>query len=138
MIRISKLLTPCILLLCLVLGCGDRTRAPISGTVTLDGQPLEKGSILFVPMDGATGTATGGEIENGHYQLSGKACAAVGWNRVEIRSPKNTGKQIQYAPGTTPSMEVIQLVAPRFNAKSSLKTEIKPEANTADFEVASK
>lgn len=119
-------------------GQGDASRAAISGEVTLDGQPLEQGSILFVPIDGAKGSVSGGPIENGRYQLPRAKGAAVGWNRVEIRSPRNTGKKIQYAPGTAPSMEVVQMVARRFNTESSLKAEVKPEQNTANFDVASK
>jgi hypothetical protein len=121
-------------------GCSrqDANRAAIRGEVKLDGELLDKGAILFVPIDGAKGAVTGGPIENGQYRISGDVGAAVGWNRVEIRSSRTTGKTIQYAPGTSPSVEVIQRVAPRFNANSTLKTEVKTEENTADFDVASK
>lgn len=120
-------------------GCrkNDAGRAAIGGEVRLDGKPLEKGSILFVPIDGTKGAATGGPIENGRYQLPRQAGAAVGWNRVEIRATRSTGKMIQYAPGTSPSMEILQLVAPQFNAKSTLKINVQPETNTSNVDVAS-
>jgi hypothetical protein len=48
---------------------GLGTRFPVSGTVTYNGQPLEKGKISFIPVDpkniGASGT-----IDNGSYALS--------------------------------------------------------------------
>lgn len=134
----STVLLVCISVFTTGCGKGDANRAPIRGEVKLNGQLLEKGSILFVPIDGAKGSVAGGTIENGRYELSLATGAAIGSNRVEIRSSRNTGKSIQYAPGTSPSMEVVQMVAPRFNAESTLKVEVKLDQNTADFDVTSK
>ena len=57
----------------LVLGCGDPSglpkRYPVSGTVTYQGKPVEKGRINFIPTQ-ADGRAAGGEIENGEYSLT--------------------------------------------------------------------
>jgi hypothetical protein len=57
----------------LVLGCGDTTglekRYPVSGKVTYQGKPLEKGRINFIPTQ-ADGRAAGGEVENGDYSLT--------------------------------------------------------------------
>ena len=44
-------------------------RFPVSGTVTYNGQPLEKGQINFYPED-PKGTGANGTIENGAYDLS--------------------------------------------------------------------
>jgi hypothetical protein len=130
------------ILACLTIstGCGksDNARAPVHGAVTLDGKPLETGSILFVPAPGVHGAVAGGAIQNGRYELTDKAEAAIGANRVEIRSARSTGKAIQYAPGTAVSREVIQLIPKRYNSESELKVEVKPGPNTADFAVTSK
>lgn len=40
----------------------------MSGTVTLDGQPMEKGCISFTPEDDQAGTA-GSDIEAGRFQI---------------------------------------------------------------------
>lgn len=48
-------------------GCGDSNT--VSGTVSLNGQPIESGSILFQTPDG-TGASFGGVISNGHYKVS--------------------------------------------------------------------
>lgn len=57
----------------LILGCGDTTglgkRYAVSGKVTYQGKPLEKGRINFIPTQ-ADGRAAGGEIENGDYSLT--------------------------------------------------------------------
>jgi len=57
-------------LLCCLLGCGDGrpSRVPISGQVTVDGQPLKFGTIAFQP---ASGRASSGRLDaNGRYVLS--------------------------------------------------------------------
>lgn len=51
-------------------GCGDGrpTRVPISGKVTIDGAPLQFGSVLFVP---ASGRSAGGSLDkDGRYVLT--------------------------------------------------------------------
>jgi hypothetical protein len=122
-------------------GCGanNANRGNISGAVKLDGKPLEQGSILFAPMEGTHGTATGGTIENGRYKFSGEEGPAIGWNRVEIQAMRKTGKKIPkpFAPPGQTVDELVEAVSPRFNSESSLKVEVKRGENTADFEVSS-
>ena len=128
--------------LLLASGCGqnDANRGAISGEVTLDGTPIVQGSILFVPIEGAVGAVTGGPIENGRYQLSGNIGPAVGWNRIEVHAPRKTGKLIPKGLGGTGEMvdEQVEAVAPSFNSASTLKIEIQPGDNTANFEVTAK
>ena len=60
----------------MAIGCSgevgdDKPREPVSGTVTLDGQPLPEGIILFAPAGGpgeAVASATG-KIENGQFSI---------------------------------------------------------------------
>ena len=47
-------------------GCSEPKMAEVSGAVTLDGQPVKRGAISFIPLDGNTPTA-GGEIRDGRY-----------------------------------------------------------------------
>jgi hypothetical protein len=55
------------------LGCGDSSGLPpryrVSGTVTYNGKPLERGTINFAPADGK-GRAAGGTITDGRYSLT--------------------------------------------------------------------
>jgi hypothetical protein len=124
-----------------MLGCvgKDPNRSAIGGNVTLDGKPVERGSIVFVATDGTKGAATGGQIEGGRYQIAGKDGAAVGWNRVEVRAVRKTGRMIPKGLGGTGKMieEQAEGVAARFNARSTLKLDVKPGDNTANFEVTS-
>lgn len=122
-------------------GCGGRhdNRATIHGEVKLDGQPVEQGSIQFVPVQGVDGSIAGGRIVNGRYELIGKAGPAVGVNRVEVRSSRRTGKMIEMPrPWSGTVEETVEAASPRFNSESTLKFEVKPGDNTADFEVTSK
>jgi hypothetical protein len=121
-------------------GCSsDKSRGAVSGQVKLDGKPIERGSILLSPMEGVKGEPASGEIAAGRYQLSGKAAPAVGWNRVDIHALRKTGRTVpKPLPMHGTMEEEVEAVAPRFNAESTLKVEIKPGENTADFEVGSK
>jgi hypothetical protein len=56
-----------------VLGCSDTSGLPsrvrVSGTVTYQGKPLERGTISFSPVD-AGGRGAGGSIVDGRYSLT--------------------------------------------------------------------
>jgi hypothetical protein len=123
------------------IGCGKShpNAATISGAVKLDGKPIERGSIQFLPMQGVEGSIANGEIVEGRYQLSGKAGPAIGWNRVEISGSRKTGRMVpEPYPKRGMREETVEAVTPRFNSASTLKFEVKPGENTADFEVSSK
>lgn len=56
-----------------VVGCGDDgfgTRYKVSGTVTYKGQPIEKGTINFYPVNPEQGRGAFGTITNGSYTLT--------------------------------------------------------------------
>lgn len=132
----------CVAALSIPSGCRrtDASRGVVSGKVTLDGQPLATGSIAFVPTDGTIGVATGGEIREGAYRLAGNAAPVLGWNRVEIRGVRKNGRTVQKPFAAEGEMieESAEAIAPRYNTSSTLKTEIKPGNNKADFAVMSK
>lgn len=53
-----------------LIGCGgDATVAKVSGTVTLDGEPVEGASVIFAPIGGGR-PATGQTDAQGNFQLS--------------------------------------------------------------------
>jgi hypothetical protein len=130
------------LLLALPAGCGhgNANQAAIQGHITLDAKPVERGSILFAPVDGTRGAVVGGQIKNGQYRLYAAAGPAIGRNRVEIRSVRKTGRSIPKGFGATGEFaeEQVEAVSPRFNAASSLAIDIKPGDNVGDFEVTSR
>jgi hypothetical protein len=121
-------------LLLLALGCADGLqRAPVRGVVLVDGKPLERGVINFLPVQGTTGPGAGGEIRNGKYALDARKGPVIGTNRVEIRGFRKTGKQ-KTVMGSAVEEE-IQAVPPEFNDQSTLVREIKAGSNTLDFDL---
>lgn len=115
-------------------------QAEVAGIVTLDGDPIPQGSILFIPVDGNPGVTTGGAIEAGRYQLQGDASPTAGWHRVEIRSMRKSGRMVPKplaAPGEMVEGEE-EAVAPQFNLASVLKVELQPGPNEQPFEVKSR
>lgn len=125
-----------------MMGCGgtDANRGEIEGQVTLNGKPLTNGSIQFAPIEGTRGVVTAGPIENGRYRLSNKVGPAVGWNRVEICAARKTGRMIQKAMASPGVMveEWVPIVGRQFNTDSTLKVNITPGENNADFALESK
>lgn len=85
------------LIVCLAaVGCGGQSdpvgdTIPVSGTVNVNGKPLESGSVSFHP-DESKGNSSAfvsvGNIENGNYKLStrNKEGAPQGWYKVTIIS----------------------------------------------------
>lgn len=72
-----------------VVGCGHGgpDLAPLSGTVLLDGRPLERGIVQFVPESG-TGPAAVGSIAEGRFvaETAGRRGARPGRYRVRIEA----------------------------------------------------
>lgn len=57
------------LVMLLALGCGGRAYRPVTGTVTLDGDPLADTYLAFVPVGAGEG-AYATTDEDGHFDLS--------------------------------------------------------------------
>jgi hypothetical protein len=101
-------------------GCtrGPRTY-PVSGTVTLDGQPLPEGEILFVPVDGSTGPDPG-KVKDGRFELQARA----GKKRVEVSAARILPGGARGAGGEPVPEEIIP---DRYNTRSVLTAEVSPE-----------
>jgi hypothetical protein len=118
-------------------GCGGGSSPSIGGRVTVDGQPVQRGNILFVPR-GATGGVTGGEIVDGRYAVS--KGIAPGTYRVEVRQPRPSSRMVPKPfgmPGeTVPGLE--EGIAADANEESGLEVTVTSGANAADFNVRSR
>ncbi len=56
-------------IICLAIGCSELKVAPVSGTVTLDGKPLGRASVLFQPEAGGR-PSYGVTDESGRFRLA--------------------------------------------------------------------
>jgi hypothetical protein len=95
-----------LLMVCAVvvaIGCGDGrpTRVPVSGQVLIDGQPLTRGSVKFVPSNGRP--SSGKIAEDGRFTLTcydGTDGALLGKHRVQVSANRiiSDNKIEWYAP----------------------------------------
>jgi hypothetical protein len=103
-----------VFLLSVMGGCGGDAegRRAISGTVTLDGVPLEEGSIGFEPVERSK-ISSGAMISKGNYSIARQQGLPPGKYRVEIHAVK-PGTGMKRPPGGglgsekgTPAVELI-------------------------------
>lgn len=107
------------LLLLLTSGCGGDGKVPVSGSVSFDGQPVERGEISFVPVE-AGQSPDGGTIENGQFAFR----TTPGAKRVEIRASRPLPPEKQTdAAGTFYE----DFIPARYNRESSLQQEVPAE-----------
>jgi hypothetical protein len=93
----------------LVCGCGSgKQLLPVSGTVTLNGQPLKAGNVQFVPE--ASGPQAEeipiGEVRDGKYELAtrGKKGAPPGKYKVVVHADQFSGDSAPKAKAGTMEM----------------------------------
>ena len=129
-------------------GCGPGGDQPelgtVTGTITLDGQPLGGVAVVFQPDSGRP--ARGMTDANGKYELTyirQTKGTKVGPNRVEI-APSEEGEVEEAESGEEESQDAAakpksgkRAVPARYNVKSELKVDVKSGANTFDFPLES-
>jgi hypothetical protein len=128
---LSQLAALSVAITVLMVGCGERGSPvePVSGRVTLDGQPLPGARIMFQP-DATGGSPSYGTADSeGRYQLGykrGVQGAQVGMHTVIIQGGAD-------AEAATP-----RKLPARYNTETELRKEVKSgEDNTIDFELKS-
>jgi hypothetical protein len=129
----SSLFTCIAIAILLATGCRHTsTVGEVKGTVTLDGQPLENGTIRLAPAEGRT-SSSGGIIKNGQFTAE----AAVGKYRVEISATKLAGGG-PVDRHSSAVETVIQLIPEKYNTKSELTLDVKAGVNEPVFDLKSK
>lgn len=116
-----------LVVLAAIAGCGGPVDAIVSGNVTIDGQPLKQGEIIFEATDGATipGSA---EIKDGQYQLM----VAPGKKVVRINASRPNGivDPLMKTEGSEP------MIPAEFNTQSKLTANVKAGKQAGmDFQV---
>lgn len=138
-------------------GCGDSDQPElglVSGTVTLDGAPLNNVAITFVPDDGRP--AMGKTDFDGTYQLTyirDTLGCKLGHNRVQIGNTDETEMEMSLEEELGLELEGDELdqeptkqgssksapgrIPARYNTKSELEANVQPGENTFDFNLSS-
>jgi hypothetical protein len=125
--------------LCFVVGCsrgysGDR-RYPLSGTVRVDGQPIDVGAISFIPIDNDAQRVSGGPIADGKYSVEEARGSNAGKYRVEVRWYKKTGRWIRDADTGELYEERKEGLPKRYHKESELTVEVSSGQTTFDFDL---
>jgi hypothetical protein len=131
----------------LVAGCQHKTydgpqRYPVSGTVAMDGELVDEGSIALTdPSNGAKLRGAGGEIVNGKFSVPEEKGPNAGSYRVHISWLKKTGKKFR-APDTSDEVYYDarkEVVPVRFRGPASeLTVEVPSLDNTYHFDLKTK
>lgn len=116
-------------------GCSSSDAPPmatVSGQITLNGVPIENGSIVFAPIDGK-GPVAGGKIKAGQYSFA----SPYGSKRVEINSPRVVGQQKSYDTPDSPVVDVVEEAIPAtYNTATTITADVTPEGSRKfDFDV---
>ena len=112
-------------------GCQQESLAVISGDVTVDGQPLAKGVIQFLP-DAGDAPSEAARIADGKFSAKLQRTKYS----VQIYAPreaKMVAKLDENGPGGGPTME--ETLPPRYNVRSELKLEVPGPKGDVRFDL---
>ena len=115
----------------LAAGCGgDPNLASVYGVVTLNGQPLPKAFLTFIPQGGKGSPSYGKTDDAGRYQMQFSDSASGAWigrNLVKIST----------ADAVNPEVTIPEQVPPAYNRNSDLYRTVEQGKNQFDFELKS-
>jgi len=123
-----------------VTGCDNGPpRGAIRGSVTVAGQPLAGGRILFIPQLPLEAVTVTSVVKEGTYELKVHEGPIVGAYRVEVEADPPLGFALDDEEAFAARGQVMppNPIPPPFNRQSTLTTEIKPGDNTYDVVVPS-
>jgi hypothetical protein len=111
-------------------GCGNGDRPPfgaVRGRITLDGKPLARAHVGFVPMNGGRGSS-GVTDATGNYELKyirDVMGAKIGTHRVSISTAHDRARKTETVPA-------------RYNVKSTLQKQVVAGDNVIDFDLTTR
>jgi hypothetical protein len=123
----------------LAVGCGGDSlgRQPLSGKVSVNGAPLERGTVNFQPID--KGIGSGARIEGGKYAIARKDGLPAGKYRVVINAPTpGSAPAASDAPPGEPPPPPQELIPEEWNTKSEHTIDISSGKNEHNFDVQTK
>jgi hypothetical protein len=130
-----------VLFLAPMFGCDSSdglNRQAISGSVTLDGQPISLGAILFEPATQESGTAVGATIRQGGFAISRREGPVPGSYRVRLYS--SSGVQASPAKGQTDRTPrpMVERLPARYNTQTEIvETVLSGHVNRYRFNLSS-
>ena len=139
----SKLIswTPrCLAILVLAVASGCGSSGPelgyVTGTVTLDGKPVNGATLIFSPQDGKGTTSSGQTDAEGHYKLMftfKKEGVMLGKHDVKIEKATMGAEEVAEAKRLgLPASDAVRIPS-KYGKIGQLSAEVKGGSQTIDF-----
>lgn len=116
----------------LATGCGNGLSG-VSGTVTLDGKPLDKAFVEFSPPNGRP--SMGKTDSNGYYRLeysTSQTGVEAGEHKVRIFTHEEASIDMKTGEPTPPVKEIVPA---KYHRNSTLTAQVKSGSNKIDFDL---
>jgi hypothetical protein len=141
--NVCRCAIPTLLITATLSGCSEKTyegaqRIPLKGKVTVDGRPMDAGTISFEPLDSAKQRPSGGSILNGVYNVEEPMGANAGSYRVVIHWQKPTGKKIKAIDSDEVVEQRAEGLPAKYHKNTELTAEISPDKTEFDFDLSTK
>jgi hypothetical protein len=135
MLRCNSLLILVAVLAASLAGCDSGKKGgsiTVSGTVKFNGDPIENGTITFLPADDK-GAASSARITNGSYTIQ----TDPGAKKVSIMAEREVGGEAaeQLRAEGRDGVPTEQYLPPEFNSKTKLEYTVESGGGTKDFEL---
>ncbi len=116
-----------ILSVCCLSGCGGIDDAPVrrivTGNVLYQNQPVEKGTIRFIPQP--SGPVAAAQIIDGIYRVENKGGVPLGEHRVEIRSSAGGTELVEAEVMPDKNAVPITMIPQKYNDNSNLNAVVE-------------
>jgi hypothetical protein len=125
----SRLAAVTLLAACSGCGPGGPELADVTGTVTLDGKPVQGAILEFIPQEPGKSTAWGSTDEDGRYEMAfgqSRQGAFPGRTLVRITSDDRVSLGGE-------KYEFTELFPPKYNAQSEQYVDVASGENEIDF-----
>jgi hypothetical protein len=124
-------------------GCSSRKyegrqRIPLHGKVTVDGRPMDAGTISFEPLDVQKNRPSGGVVLDGVYNVEEPMGANEGSYRVVIHWQKPTGKKMRAIDSDEMIAQRAEGLPAKYHSQTELTAEITPDKTEWNFDLSTK
>ena len=119
---------------CFLFACSNSpSPVAVSGTVSIDGQPLPSGKVVLEPI--TDGQRRDADVANGNFALPESEGVYPGQEfKVTIKAFRKTGRKYPNANMGASYEEVEQYLPEQYNSASTLQVTISPRAAQNHFE----
>lgn len=112
---------------CFLMGCGGSDDAPVrrivTGKVLYQNQPIEKGTIRFIPQP--SGPVASARIVDGAYRVENKGGVPLGEHRIEIRSAAGGTELVEAEVMPGKNRNPVTVIPKKYNDDSNLNAVVE-------------